>query len=98
MGGILGIVNDNFHTDFFSKTGSPLPQGTLQLRTFVERDYAAYVAYTYRVNRELPLNFGVRYESVRPPSEQHGIQVTSTYPHMSFFSQRAYHQYPAVPL
>src|SRR5258708_1504667 len=26
MGAILGMVNDNFQTDFFSKTGSPLPQ------------------------------------------------------------------------
>ena len=49
MGAILGMVNDNFHTDFFDKTGNPLPQGTLQVRTFVERDYAAYIGDTYRV-------------------------------------------------
>src|SRR5258708_15703673 len=97
MGGILGIVNDNFHTDFFSKTGSPLPQGTLQLRTFVERDYAAYVGDTYRVNRALTLNFGVRYENFRPPFESHGIQVTSTYPLTSYFAQRDYLQTQGVP-
>ena len=97
MGAILGMVNDNFHTDFFSKTGSPLPQGTLQLRTFVERDYAAYVGDTYRVSRALTLNFGVRYENFRPPYESHGIQVTSTYPLTSYFAQRNYLQSQGVP-
>jgi len=97
MGAILGIVNDNFHTDFFNKTGAPLPQGTLQLRTFVERDYAAYIGDSYRVNRALTLNFGVRYENFRPPFESHGIQVTSTFPLTSYFAQRNFLQSQGVP-
>src|SRR6266851_1444011 len=97
MGAILGMVNDNFHTDFFDKNGNPQPQGTLQVRTFVERDYAAYIGDTYRVNRALTLNFGVRYENFRPPYESHGIQVTSTYPLTSYFVQRDYLQSQGVP-
>ena len=97
MGAILGIVNDNFHTDFFSKTGAPLPQGTLQVRDFVERDYAAYIGDTYRVNRSLTLNFGLRYENFRPPYESNGIQVTSTFPLTSYFAQRDYLQSQGVP-
>src|SRR5215467_11095230 len=97
MGAILGVVNDNFHTDFFDKSGSPLPQGTLQVRTFVERDYAAYIGDTYRMTRALTLNFGVRYENFRPPFESHGIQVTSTFPLNSYFAQRDYLQSQGVP-
>ena len=97
MGAILGMVNDNFHTDFFDKNGNPLPQGTLQVRKFVERDYAAYIGDTFRVNRALTLNFGVRYENFRPPYESNGVQVTSTYPLTSYFAQRDYLQSQGVP-
>jgi hypothetical protein len=97
MGAILGMINDNFHTDFFDKTGNPQPQGTLQVRTFVERDYAAYIGDTYRVSRALTLNFGVRYENFRPLYEAHGIQVTSTFPLTSYFAQRDYLQSQGVP-
>jgi hypothetical protein len=47
MAVLLGLVNDDFHTDQFDKNGNPLPQGTAQARTFVEHDYSAYVADTY---------------------------------------------------
>jgi hypothetical protein len=97
MGAILGIVNDNFHTDFFGSNGNPQPQGTLQLRAFVERDYATYLGDTYRVNRSLTLNFGVRYENFRPPYESHGIQVTSTVPLTTYFAQRDFLQSQGVP-
>ena len=58
MGALLGLVNDNFHTDQFNAKGAPLPDGTPQVRRFVERDYALYAGDTYRATRELTLNFG----------------------------------------
>ena len=97
MGAILGIVNDNFHTDFFDRTGNPEPQGTLQVRTFVERDYAGYIGDSYRVTRALTLNFGLRYENFRPPYESHGLQVTSTLPLTAYFAQRNFLQSQGVP-
>src|SRR4029453_10935029 len=48
MAVLLGLVNDDFHTDQFDKQGNPLPQGTPQTRSFVERNYAAYVGDSYR--------------------------------------------------
>ena len=57
---------------------TPLPQGTPQARSFIERDYGAYVSDSYRATRELTLNFGVRYENFRPLYEANGTQVAPT--------------------
>ena len=62
---LLGLTNDDFHTDQFDKKGNPLPQGTPQSRGFIEHDYGAYAGDTYRATRELTLNVGVRYDYKR---------------------------------
>src|SRR3984893_2271233 len=60
MGAILGLVNDDFHTDQFNKTGNPFPQGTAQVRSFIEHDFALYVGDTYRLTRGLTLSLWLR--------------------------------------
>lgn len=97
MGALLGMVNDDFHTNFFTTSGAPEPQGTVQVRDFVERDYAGYIGDSYRVNRALTFNYGLRYENFRPPYEQNGIQVTPTYSMTAYFAQRDYLQTLGVP-
>jgi len=92
------MVNDKFPHRLLQQDRQPAAAGNAgNWRTFVERDYAAYVGDTYRVSRALTLNFGVRYENFRPPFESHGIQVTSTYPLTSYFAQRDYLQSQGVP-
>ena len=97
MGAILGLVNDNFHTDSFSKSGNPLPQGTPQVRSFIEHDYALYVGDTWRATRELTLTFGLRWEDFRPPYEAHGLQVDPTVSLNQYFGERNYLQNAGVP-
>jgi len=97
MGALLGIVNDNFHTNFFGTNGQPQPQGTLQVRNFVERDYAAYIGDSYRITRALTVNYGLRYENFRPPYEANGVQVMPTFPLTSYFAQRDFLQSQGVP-
>ena len=92
MAVLLGLTNDDFHTDQFDKNGNPLPQGTPQVRTFIEHDYGAYVGDTYRATREFTINVGLRYENFRPPYEANGIQVTSTVPLNQYFATRDYLQ------
>ena len=88
MGVVLGLVNDDFHTDLFNRQGSYLSAGTPQVRSFIEHDYSLYVGDTYRVTRDLTLNVGVRWENFRPPYEAHGLQVASTVPLTQYFAER----------
>jgi hypothetical protein len=97
MGAILGLVNDDFHTDQFGKTGNPFPQGTVQARSFVEHDFALYAGDTYRVTRTLTLSYGLRWDDFRPPYEANGYQITSTVPLTQFFAERNSLQAQGVP-
>ncbi len=97
MAVLLGLVNDDFHTDQFDKKGNPLPQGTPQARSFTERNYGAYAGDSYRATRELTLNLGVRYENFRPLYEANGTQVAPTVPLNQYFATRNYLQSQGVP-
>jgi hypothetical protein len=97
MGAVLGLVNDDFHTDLFNRQGSYLSAGTPQVRSFIEHDYSLYAGDTFRVTRELTLNFGVRWENFRPPYEAHGLQVAPTVPLTQYFAERNLQQSQGVP-
>ena len=94
---LLGVLNDAFVNYQYSKTGQILPQGTPQTRSFIEHSYAGYVGDAYRVNHELTLNFGVRYENFRPPYEANGLQVAPTVPLQQFFAERNGGQALGIP-
>jgi Carboxypeptidase regulatory-like domain len=97
MGAVLGLVNDDFHTDLFNKDGAYLAAGTPQARSFIEHDYSLYVGDSYRITREVTLNLGLRWEDFRPPYESHGLQVTSTVPLTQYFAERNLLQGQGVP-
>jgi hypothetical protein len=97
LANVYGLVNDDFHTNQFDKTGRPLAQGTPQVRAFVEHDYAAYIGDTYRATRELTLSFGLRYENFRPPYEANGFQVAPTVGLNQYFAERNSLQAQGVP-
>ncbi len=94
---LLGILNDVFVTYQYNKTGQVLPVGTAQRRSFVEHAYAGYVGDAFRINRELTLTVGLRYENARPPYEANGLQVAPTVPLNVFFAQRNGLQSQGVP-
>jgi hypothetical protein len=97
MAVLLGLTNDDFHTDQFDKKGTPLAQGTPQARSFIERDYGAYAGDTWRATRELTLNFGIRYENFRPIYEAGGTQVAPTVSLNQYFATRNFLQSQGVP-
>ena len=97
MGVLLGLVNDDFHTDLFDRNGNYLAAGTPQVRSFIEHDFSFYAGDTYRLTHSLTLNLGVRYENFRPPYEAHGLQVTSTVPLTTYFAERNSLQAQGVP-
>lgn len=94
---LLGILNDVFVTYQYNKKGQVLPQGTPDQRTFVEHGYAGYVGDAFRINRELTLTLGLRYENVRPAYEANGLQVDPTVPLQDFFAQRNGLQSQGIP-
>jgi hypothetical protein len=97
LGALFGLVNDDFHTDLFDKNGTPLPQGTPQVRSFIEHDYALYIGDTYRATRELTVSVGLRWENFRPPYEANGYQVAPTVGLNQYFAERNYLQTLGVP-
>lgn len=97
MGVILGLVNDDFHTDQFNKQGRGLAQGSAQARSFIEHDYALYVGDTFRATRELTISLGLRWENFRPPYEASGLQVGSTVPLAQYFAERNSLQSQGIP-
>src|SRR5215831_5401084 len=97
MGVVLGLVNDDFHTDLFNRNGGYLAAGTPQVRTFIEHDHSFYAGDTYRITHALTLNLGLRYENFRPPYEAHGLQVAPTVPLTQYFAERNSLQAQGVP-
>ena len=97
MGVILGLVNDDFHTNQFDRSGNLLGLGTPQVRSFIEHDFALYIGDSYRINRSLTLTLGLRWEDYRPPYEAHGLQSTSTVPLDQYFAERNGLQSQGVP-
>jgi hypothetical protein len=97
MGAILGMMNDDFHTNQFDRQGNPLASGSPQVRSFIEHDFALYVGDTYRIKRDLTLSFGLRWEDFRPPYEANGLQSTSTIPLTQYFAERNSLQAQGVP-
>ena len=97
MAVLLGIVNDDFRTDQFDKKETRFHKESPQVRSFVERNYGAYVGDSYRATRELTLNLGVRYENFRPLYEAGGTQVAPTVSLNEYFATRNYLQRQGVP-
>ena len=97
MGVLLGLVNDDFHTDLFDRQGNYLAAGTPQVRSFIEHDFSLYAGDTYRLTHSLTLSYGLRYENFRPPYESHGLQVTSTVPLTQYFAERNALQAQGIP-
>jgi hypothetical protein len=97
FGAILGLVNDDFHTNQFDRGGNPVALGAPQVRSFIEHDYALFVGDTFRLNRSLTLTFGLRWEDYRPPYEAHGLQSASTIPLTQYFNERNALQSQGVP-
>lgn len=94
---LLGLLNDEQVTYQYSKTGQILPIGTPQQRSFVQHSYAGYVSDAWRVNRDLTITLGLRYENFRPAYEANGLQVAPTVGLNQFFAERNGLQSQGVP-
>lgn len=78
FGNLLGIINQYSANYQYTTSGSTLPFGTPATRQFSSNEYEGYIQDSWRVKRNLTLNFGVRYSLFGVPSETQGIQVVTT--------------------
>jgi hypothetical protein len=97
LGVLYGAIDTTNITYQFLRNGSILPQGAPSIRDFRENEYAFYVGDSWRVRKDLTINYGLRYENQRPPYETNGLQVGTTQPIQDWFDERYYLSTQGVP-
>ena len=72
---LLGRVSSVTDT-IYSNLSTFLPAGTPPVRNYLIREYAAFLQDDWRIKPNLTVNYGVRWELNKPPTEQDGLQGT----------------------
>jgi hypothetical protein len=86
--GVIGDISTNFN---YTSAGTAVPGGTGGPRAYRFFETEAYVGDTWKVNKQLTLTYGIRYQVYSVPYEVHGAesisQITGLTPHQSTFDQ-----------
>jgi hypothetical protein len=85
---MMGLVSQLDATYNFDKTGTALPLGAPLKRRYGADEYEFYVQDSWRVRKNLTLNYGLRYSLLSPPWETSGTQVAPTISLGKWFQQR----------
>jgi hypothetical protein len=72
--GVIGDISANFD---YTKSGAAVPGGTGGPRAYRYFETEAYFGDTWKVNKELTLSYGVRYQVYSVPYEVHGEESVS---------------------
>jgi hypothetical protein len=84
--GVVGTISSNFN---YANNGSAIPQGGGGPRAYRYFETEAYVSDSWKVNKQLTLTFGLRYQVYSVPYEAHGDESVETpYTLANFFSAR----------
>lgn len=59
----------------FDKSGSTLPVGSPSARTFATEEYDFYALDSWKLTRNITVNYGIRYSLSRPVHETNGFEV-----------------------
>jgi len=73
----------------FTTSGLTLPDGTPNLRHFINNEFETYVQDSWRVKPNITVTYGVRWTLLQPPYEKNGVQVAPTVSLNSWFNQRS---------
>src|SRR5690606_36902159 len=63
MGALLGFVNSYSATFEFGRDGSAVPFGSEILRSYATNELEFYFQDTFRMRRDLTINYGIRYSN-----------------------------------
>jgi hypothetical protein len=72
--GVIGDISSNFD---YNKTGQETPQGDGGPRAYRYFETEAYFGDTWKVNKQLTLTYGLRYQVYSVPYEVHGEESVS---------------------
>jgi hypothetical protein len=85
---MMGLVSQLDATYNFDKAGTALPLGAPLKRRYAADEYEFYVQDSWRVRKNLTVNYGLRYSLLSPPWETSGTQVAPTISLGKWFQQR----------
>src|SRR6185312_14476868 len=84
--GVIGTISSNFN---YANNGTAIPQGGGGPRAYRFFQTEAYVSDSWKVNKQLTLTYGLRYQVYSVPYEAHGDESVETpYTLNNFFSAR----------
>jgi hypothetical protein len=87
MMGMVTQLNAQFN---FDKHGNALPLGTPLQRHYAADEYEFYIQDSWRIKKNLTVNYGLRYSLLSPPWETTGTQVAPTFSLGKWFKQREF--------
>jgi hypothetical protein len=93
--GSITQVNATFFGN--PSTGSILPSGTPEARSFGERVYEGYSQDSWRVKSNIIVTYGLRYTYETPVWETNGLEVRPTVDIQQWFDQRIINMNAGIP-
>jgi hypothetical protein len=83
--GRIGAISSNYN---YSANGTVVPQGTGAQRHYRYYQTELYIGDTWKVTKNLTLNYGLRYQIYTPPYETTGIQSQQNLGFDQYFAAR----------
>jgi hypothetical protein len=90
MVAMMGMVPELNATYNFDKAGNPLPLGAPLKRHYAANEYEFYIQDSWRMKKNLTINYGLRYSLLSPPWETTGTQVAPTFSLGDWFKKRMF--------
>jgi hypothetical protein len=97
FGTALGLINQYGATYNFGIDGKAIPFGNSISRAFADKEYEFYAQDSFKVRKDLTVNYGVRYSVYKPPYEKNGVQVVPVTAQSQFFADRVGGQAVGIP-
>ena len=98
FGMLAGPISEANATYFGNpSTGTILPQGSPEARSFAERSFEVYGQDSWRVRSNITVTFGLRYGYETPVWETNGDEVVPSSNIMTWFKQRVTNMQAGIP-